>query len=104
MYKVYKPKDLVAEAQQDIARFNELILSKPAPGSAGLTGTWRVMKPVIDSSKCIKCGLCWLHCPDNVIEWKSNSIPEIDYAYCKGCGVCASVCPVKAIRMVVEGE
>ena len=82
-------------------------LSKPAPGSAGPTGTWRDMRPVIDESRCTRCLLCWLYCPDDVISMEpvgpgSKEIPVIDYEYCKGCGICAQVCPTKAIEMVPE--
>ena len=81
-----------------------LPLSKPSPGSAGKTGTWRLKRPVIDHSKCIRCRLCWLYCPDNVIEIHENSddFIAIDYQYCKGCGICANECPTKAITMIEE--
>ena len=58
----------------------------------------------VDAGRCIKCGICWLYCPDDVISWAPKGLPIIDYSYCKGCGICSSVCPVKAIDMVLEGE
>ena len=100
----YVPQNPYAEASEDIARFNEKLLSKPSIGAAGPTGSWRVMKPVIHEDKCVKCGMCWLYCPDNVIEWIPGEMPRIDYTYCKGCGLCFSVCPRNAIEMVIEGE
>lgn len=66
------------------------------------TGDWRTFKPVIDESKCIKCMLCWIYCPEPSILWDGVRI-SIDYRYCKGCGICARECPVNAIRMVPEG-
>jgi len=81
-----------------------LPLSYPAPAAAGKTGTWRVKRPVVDHKKCVKCRMCWLHCPDGVIGINEEG-PEfvtIDYEYCKGCGICERVCPVKAIKMVPE--
>jgi len=78
-----------------------LPLSRPAPGAAGRTGLWRLQRPVVDAGRCRGCMLCWLYCPESVIEIVDGKA-VIDYEYCKGCGVCASVCPFKAIRM--EGE
>ncbi len=77
-------------------------VSKPSKGSAGKTGLWRVERPVVDEDKCIKCWLCWLYCPEDVISEGENGFPQIDLTFCKGCGVCADVCPVDAIRMVKE--
>jgi len=67
------------------------------------TGSWRALRPVIDQSRCIKCLLCWIYCPEPAIVRKEDDSVEIDYDYCKGCGICAHECPVKAITMVEEG-
>ncbi len=64
------------------------------------TGSWRVMRPVLDIAKCRDCGMCWLYCPEGVIDRQNDYL--IDYDYCKGCGVCAVECPVDAIEMVKE--
>ncbi len=83
--------------------------SEPGPGDAGRTGSWRVLRPVIDLDRCIPakkkkdaCFICWMYCPDGVIS--RNIPPEIDYEYCKGCGICAEECPSKAIAMEEEGD
>jgi pyruvate ferredoxin oxidoreductase delta subunit len=83
--------------------------SEPGPGDAGKTGSWRVLRPVIDVTVCIPaktnkmaCFNCWLYCPDGII---SRTIPpRIDYDYCKGCEICAEECPANAISMVEETE
>jgi pyruvate ferredoxin oxidoreductase delta subunit len=31
------------------------------------TGDWRSSKPLWNNEKCIKCGLCWLYCPDAAV-------------------------------------
>ncbi|MEM2021876.1 MAG: 4Fe-4S binding protein [Zestosphaera sp.] len=82
-----------------------LPLSRPVVGVSGRTGTWRIQRPVFDASKCIKCRLCWLYCPDSVIDLNevSDDFVSIDYDYCKGCGICVSVCPTKALLMKPEG-
>ncbi|RLE76735.1 MAG: ferredoxin [Thermoprotei archaeon] len=73
----------------------------PTIGASGKTGNWRVMKPIIDYDKCIKCMQCWMYCPEGAITVE-NDMPKIDYVYCKGCGICANECPVKAIKMEKE--
>jgi len=57
----------------------------------------------MDKTKCTKCLLCWLYCPDAVIVRAKDGSVSINYDYCKGCGICAEVCPAKAITMVMEG-
>jgi pyruvate ferredoxin oxidoreductase delta subunit len=81
--------------------FLDSLIAKPAKGSAGKTGLWRTFRPVYDESKCVKCLLCWLYCPEGVIYVEGDRI-SIDYEYCKGCGICAKVCNKNAIEMVVE--
>ncbi len=81
--------------------------SEPGPGDAGKTGSWRVLRPIIDVTVCIPaktnkmaCFNCWLYCPDGVIT--RTIPPTINYDYCKGCEICAEECPVDAIQMVEE--
>jgi pyruvate ferredoxin oxidoreductase delta subunit len=79
--------------------------SSPAIGEAGKTGEWRIFTPVINHSKCTptrqnkpSCFICWMYCPEAVIQ---KTIPvKINMDYCKGCGICSQVCPVQAITMV----
>ncbi|KUO85836.1 MAG: 4Fe-4S binding protein [Caldivirga sp.] len=85
------------------SKYVKYILSRPMAGAGGKTGTWRVHRPVIDAERCIKCGLCWLYCPENAIDWLENKTVTVDYDYCKGCGICSDVCPVGAVTMVKEG-
>ncbi len=79
------------------------------------TDSWRIQKPIIDYSKCIRCMICWKFCPEESIlpvkgdkypapneRLQKLEAPEIDLNYCKGCGVCANECPEKCIEMVLE--
>ncbi|HHW60741.1 MAG TPA: 4Fe-4S binding protein [Syntrophomonadaceae bacterium] len=74
-------------------------ISWPTKGAGGDTGSWRVRRPVVNTQICNKCQICWVFCPEAVID--RNEI-TIDYRYCKGCGVCATECPTGAISMEKE--
>ena len=78
------------------------VITEPGSTIKNKTGGWRVQKPVVDLNKCIKCGICWMYCPDSCIKIDKKKGAIIDYDYCKGDGVCANVCPVKCIKMVKE--
>lgn len=76
------------------------------PGSADQyeTGGWRSLKPVFDNSKCNKCGLCYIFCPEGCIEQQEDGLFEANLFYCKGCGICAQECPKNVIMMIEEEE
>lgn len=76
------------------------MLSKPSEGASGLTGMWRIKRPMLDPERCNMCMLCWLYCPEGTIMREAGGKVRIVYEYCKGCGICAEVCPVKAIKML----
>jgi pyruvate ferredoxin oxidoreductase gamma subunit len=69
--------------------------------------------PVLDSGKCVHCGLCDLVCPDYCFvwrreaaadgeEWPSVRLEGIDYHYCKGCMRCIDSCPSGALTKEAE--
>ena len=76
------------------------------PGSARQyeTGTWRSQRPTYDFNRCIKCGLCYIFCPEACIGQNAQGHFEADLYYCKGCGICARECPTRVITMVEEEE
>jgi pyruvate ferredoxin oxidoreductase delta subunit len=77
------------------------------PGSARQykTGDWRSAKPIYDFSKCTRCGLCAVFCPEGCIRIRENDkYYEADMYYCKGCGICAEECPTKVITMIPQEE
>jgi pyruvate ferredoxin oxidoreductase delta subunit len=68
------------------------------------TGDWRSMKPVVDKTTCIRCGVCYIFCPDMAIRKTDDGYFEADLYYCKGCGICAVECFTGCIQMVAEEE
>lgn len=74
------------------------------PGSSKnyKTGDWRTFKPEIDQARCIKCGKCWLNCPDSAIYKDKDGKFQVNYDYCKGCLICQKECPVKCISYKAE--
>ena len=60
-------------------------------------GSWRTFKPVIDYTRCIKCYMCWLNCPDSAYDIGKDEFPHCNSKTCKGCLICREVCPVKCI-------
>lgn len=66
------------------------------------TGDWKSERPVWDHQKCIKCGICYLFCPEGCIGQNEDGYFEANLYYCKGCGICARECWTEAIKMVEE--
>lgn len=80
------------------------IVAEPGSASQYQTGTWRSQRPLFDSSKCIKCGLCYIFCPEGCVEQNTEGYFEANLFYCKGCGICYRECWPQAITMVEEEE
>jgi len=66
------------------------------------TGDWRSKRPVWDNSKCIKCGVCYIFCPDMAVTRRQDGFFEANLDYCKGCGICAQECITGCISMMEE--
>lgn len=73
-------------------------------GSAALraTGNWRLERPEIDLTKCKRCFLCYLYCPEAAMRLDAENFPHIDYDHCKGCMICYEECPTDAIARRIE--
>lgn len=61
------------------------------------------MPPVIDETRCLKCGLCAEICPLDVIRVKKEAEGKkiiVKYPYeCWHCRACAKDCPAGAITL-----
>ncbi|MFC2019452.1 4Fe-4S binding protein [Chloroflexota bacterium] len=68
------------------------------------TGDWRSQRTTYDFTKCLKCGMCQLFCPEGCIGQNAEGYFEANPYFCKGCGICAAECWTKVITMVEEGE
>jgi pyruvate ferredoxin oxidoreductase delta subunit len=77
-------------------------ITKPGSAADLKTGDWRSQHPVTDYEKCIKCGRCYIYCPDMAYTQNKDGYYEVNLYYCKGCGICAKECPTDAITMVEE--
>jgi pyruvate ferredoxin oxidoreductase delta subunit len=76
---------------------------RPARNPTFKKFTTRTMRPVVDFTKCIKCTLCWLQCPDSCFDVAPDGMYDANLEACCGCGVCEAVCPeANCITMVNE--
>jgi pyruvate ferredoxin oxidoreductase delta subunit len=77
-------------------------IKEPGSSVAFDVKSWRTFRPVVDRSKCTKCGMCWIYCPEGAIKFNEDGSYEVDLNFCKGCGICSRACAVKAITMKKE--
>ncbi len=80
------------------------IVTEPGNASQYKSGDWRSQRPIFDNNKCVKCGICYIFCPEGCVEQNADGYSEANLFYCKGCGICARECWTGAITMVVEEE
>jgi 2-oxoacid:acceptor oxidoreductase delta subunit (pyruvate/2-ketoisovalerate family) len=57
----------------------------------------RDFKAVVDSDRCVACGICEEVCPEGAIV--VNRAARVDPWRCKGCGTCVDVCPQGALYL-----
>jgi pyruvate ferredoxin oxidoreductase delta subunit len=79
------------------------VVFEPGSASEYHTGSWRSQRPVWDDAKCIKCGICYVFCPEGCVQQGEDGLFRADLNYCKGCGICAHECWPSAIKMIEEG-
>jgi len=89
------------ETWQEVSPGN--MVFEPGNAASYHTGSWRALRPVFTKTKCIKCGVCYIYCPEGCIYQNDEGFFEADLDYCKGCGICAAECWPGAIEMIEEG-
>jgi pyruvate ferredoxin oxidoreductase delta subunit len=80
------------------------IVDEPGNARQYRTGDWRSQRPTYEFSRCVKCGICAIFCPEGCISQNAEGRFEADLYYCKGCGICSRECPTGVITMVEEVE
>ena len=80
------------------------VVSEAGNASMYKTGDWRSMRPIVNKDHCIRCGVCFIFCPDMAVTKTDEGYFEADLYYCKGCGICAHECVTQCITMVQEEE
>jgi ferredoxin len=66
----------------------------PLGAFLGLFSRWNILKLKIDPDKCIKCGLCNLHCETQATPYPNEKWRSPECVYCFTCG---AICPTNAI-------
>jgi uncharacterized protein (DUF362 family)/NAD-dependent dihydropyrimidine dehydrogenase PreA subunit len=56
------------------------------------------LRPKVDESRCIVCGVCIEQCPVQALSLV-NDLPQVDPARCIVCFCCQEMCPEKAISL-----
>ena len=91
---------------EKLAKWHELpigcVVKEAGNTKSFCTGDWKSQHPEWDDGKCIKCGMCYLYCPEGCIRQQENGFFRADAFFCKGCGICAQECWPQAISMVEE--
>jgi len=71
----------------------------PVPPATATNEIWRFERPVWNTDICVRCGACFLICPDAAIFKKNNGYFEADLNRCKGCGLCVRECWTGALSL-----
>jgi len=54
------------------------IVTEPGSAAQYKTGDWRTEKPVRENSKCMKCGICYIFCPEGCIYMTEEGYFDAD--------------------------
>ncbi|MCP4716439.1 MAG: 4Fe-4S dicluster domain-containing protein [Deltaproteobacteria bacterium] len=62
----------------------------------------RVALPEWDKDRCIRCGICYLYCPNGAVYRENDGFFDVEAKSCSGCGICHRECWFGVISMVEE--
>jgi len=79
-----------------------MVVTDAGNAASNRTGDWRSQRPIWNHERCIKCGICYLFCPEGCIGQNQEGFFEANLYYCKGCGICSRECPTQAITINEE--
>ena len=65
-------------------------------------GDRRNALPQWDKDRCIRCGVCYMYCPDGAVYREETGFFDVDKDKCKGCGICHRECWFGVINMALE--
>ncbi len=76
-----------------------------AQRALGSAGRWPIVRyyTVLDSEKCIGCGMCVKRCPFGLFTKQGGKV-AFEAGRCVGCGLCVNRCPKKALRLFTANE
>lgn len=91
-----------ADCDVDAPNLHLMVRPRTAPARSDFLGG---DKAVVDSQRCVGCGLCLAHCRFDALTLRQG-VCQVDPYACEGCGVCAYVCPEQAVTLCrdVAGE
>jgi len=56
--------------------------------------------PVWDKERCIRCGICYIYCPNGAVIRVEDGFFEAEVDSCSACGICHRECLCGAVSMV----
>jgi Pyruvate/2-oxoacid:ferredoxin oxidoreductase delta subunit len=83
----------------DFEKTSTTSLSRAPPFLVNSLKRFIAAKPVVNASKCIRCGECFKDCPPKAITFAKAAGPTIDYGKCIRCYCCQELCPEGAITV-----
>ena len=58
--------------------------------------------PEWDKDRCIRCGICYVYCPNGAVCRLEDGFFDVEEKKCSGCGICHRECWFGVISMVEE--